>query len=165
MTANITFPHNFYDICQSRLPLARRANMHMYNNYYYGTTNTCLSIRSGGYAFVEYCCFDNAKNPIEVKLGTKKLTGEEEYLWGFVKVFNCKTVNSSWASSDHIKETNDRAKQYANDNIYNQHFDTDSSAFYYDSTNKKSNVTNLITDTSKISTLIPQQAGVLKPAN
>ena len=30
-TACVTFHHNFYDQCSSRLPLGRQANMHMYN--------------------------------------------------------------------------------------------------------------------------------------
>ncbi|MDE7265269.1 MAG: InlB B-repeat-containing protein, partial [Clostridia bacterium] len=31
---NITYHHNYYEGCESRMPLARLANMHMYNNYY-----------------------------------------------------------------------------------------------------------------------------------
>ena len=58
-TTNVTFHHNYYLNCGSRLPLGRQAVMHMYNNYYYGSTGTNMSIRAGGYAFIENSIFEN----------------------------------------------------------------------------------------------------------
>lgn len=160
MTAAVTFHHNYYQGCKSRLPLARAANMHMYNNYYQGTTSTCLSIRSGGYAFVEYCYFDNAKNPVETLLGTKAVEGKKR--WGFVKIYNCEFKKISYTASEHVKETTDRTARFENDNIFSQYFDTDAAAFYYDEANARSDVAGLITDLNEIPVLIPRLAGVMK---
>ena len=112
-----------------------------------------MSIRAGAYAFIEYCYFDNDNVPIETKSGDSKN--------GVVKLFNCKAVGKSIdKSKNKITEVNDRTAKVANDNIFNQNFDTDATAFYYDAVNKKSNVTNLITDVDKVKTEIPKLAGV-----
>ena len=142
-TACVTFHHNWYEICNSRLPLARQANMHMYNNYYDGSTGTNMSIRAGGYAFIEYCYFDNANNPITTQKGDGKK--------GVAKVYQCifdkKNVDSQYTekgTEGDLKNTviivTDRTKTVGNDNIYNQNFDTDSAYFYYDATAKKTKV-------------------------
>lgn len=151
-TANVTFHHNFYDRCSSRLPLGRQANMHMYNNYYYKSSGTNMSIRAGAYALIEYCYFDNANVPIETKTGDSKK--------GVVKLFNCTAVGKSIdTSKNNITVVTDRTAKVANDNIFNQNFDTDVNAFYYDAANKKSAVTSIITDVDEVKTEIPKLAG------
>lgn len=57
MTAAITFHHNWYNNCESRMPFARQANMHMYNNYYETSTGSTMQIYAGAYAFIENCYF------------------------------------------------------------------------------------------------------------
>jgi len=164
LTANVTFHHNYYETCQSRLPLSRQANMHMYNNYYKGTTSTCLSVRAGGYAFVENCYFQDAKNPLEVVQGNEK-SGSK---WGVIKYYNCEFKNSTIITSNnkgnYIHKVTDRSQTVTNYNSFNTKFDTDANAFYYDATNK---VTRLDSDhpmiaTAEVPTKIPQLAGVLK---
>lgn len=145
-TANVTFHHNFYEICESRLPLARQANMHMYNNYYYGSTNTNMSIRSGAYAFIEACYFDNANNPIVTQLGKadKVLTGYGR-LDGYVKAFNCVFVGKQVDTSNYnVTITSDRTATVQNDNIFDDQFDLDSTKFYLNSngTTKATLLTN-----------------------
>lgn len=168
-TANVTFHHNYYDTCTSRLPLARQANMHMYNNYYYKSTGTNMSIRSGGYAFIEYCYFDNVKNPIQTQLGTKtvEVGGESVKLDGYVKLFGCKFVEDEVDSKYrldkakyNITEATTRTQAVENDNIYYENFDTDTKGFYYK--NGKSDVTDLITNVDDIPALIKKSAGVHK---
>lgn len=158
MTANVTFHHNYYQSCKARLPLSRQANMHMYNNYYEGTTDTCLSIRSNGYAFVEYCYFKNAKNPI---------VSVNDSGYGYAKVYNCKFDGSTLASSSYILQTTNRTATIENTNVYNASFDTvvfdiSTQYFYYDAVNKCSDVTDLITDLDTIPTVIKQVAGARK---
>ena len=126
-TANITFHHNFYDKCGSRLPLGRQATMHMYNNYYYGSTGTNMSIRAGGYAFIENSVFENCKNPVETQT-------KEDNKRGVVKSYNNSFINCSGTNNATIVSS--RTQTVDNDNIYNKTFDTDSSFFYYDKTNK-----------------------------
>lgn len=169
-TANVTFHHNYYDQCNSRLPLARQANMHMYNNYYYMSSGTNMSIRSGAYAFIENCYFENAKNPIQTQLGTKsiKLNGKDVKLDGYVKVYNCTFIETQLdnkykldTSEYNITQVDDRAAKITNENIYNQNFDTSSTAFYYDSAANKSKVTRL-DETANVPGVVKKLVGVHK---
>ena len=59
MTSSITFHHNYYNQCQARLPFARQANIHMYNNYYYKSSGNNMQIYAGAYAFIENCYFSD----------------------------------------------------------------------------------------------------------
>lgn len=128
-TACLTFHHNFYDNCTSRLPLGRQANMHMYNNYYYKSTGTNMSIRANGYAFVENCYVEGCNNPFETK-GT-----------GVIKLYGTIVVSSKGVNNAYTANTRDELVK--NSNLYSSSFDTDSNVFYYDATNKKSKVSYL----------------------
>ena len=163
-TANVTFHHNYYQGCKARLPLGRQANMHMYNNYYEGTTDTCLSLRAGAYALVEYCYFKNAKNPIESKAetGAKINNVSEGSLNGAAKVFNCKFDTIQPTSSTYVTIVTDRTKAVTNQNKFHQTFDTDASVFYYDAVNKRTIVTDLITVLDDIPDAVKGCAGVHK---
>ncbi|MGN0804127.1 MAG: hypothetical protein ACI4MS_01970, partial [Candidatus Coproplasma sp.] len=152
-TACVTFHHNYYNNNTSRLPLGRQANMHMYNNYYYKSTGTNMSIRAGAYAFIENCYFENCSTPIEIKTGDSKT--------GAVKLYQNVFSVKNYSSNSYIYDVTDRTKVVANDNIYNQKFDTDSSAFYYDATNKVTDVSVMYTaEETKVN--VPLLAGVQK---
>lgn len=146
-TAAITFHHNYYENCTSRLPLARNANMHMYNNYYYKSTGTNMSIRVNGYAFIEGCYFESCNNPIEIKNSAA------------AKVFN--SVFTGCRGSNGGKVVTSRTATVTNTNTYGTTFDIDSSIFYYDSTNKVSNV-KYLTDAATAKKDCIKYAGVLK---
>ncbi len=159
-TANVTFHHNAYNGCKSRLPLARQANMHMYNNYYNGTTSTDISLRAGAYALVENCYFSSTKS-VNFDLQHDSTNGD-----GAAKVIGCTFAkkNVSYASGldkSYFKENVARDATIANDNKFSKTFDTDSSLFYYDSVNKKSDVTVMFT-AEETKTYVPQLAGVQK---
>ncbi len=135
LTKDITFHHNFYNQVGSRLPLGRQANMHMYNNYYKDISGSCLSLRAGAYAFVEACYFENSKNPFTCKTSSSYANGE-------AKLYQNVLTGCSYDSSD-LKigvEVSSREETVANSCTYGTTFDTDSSKFYYDSTNKVSDV-------------------------
>ena len=152
-TACVTFHHNFYEKCSSRLPLGRQANMHMYNNYYYGSTGTNMSLRAGAYALIENCYFENAKNPVTTQDGDGKR--------GVAKIYNCTFTGVKLDTSKYdVTVVSSRTQSVDNDNIFNKAFDTDSSVFYYDSANKCSDV-EVMTSTADVPTLIPQVAGTL----
>ena len=144
-TANVTFHHNFYDQCSSRLPLGRQANMHMYNNYYYKSSGTNMSIRANAYAFIENSVFEGCKNSIDIQSG------------GVVKLWNCLTINSN-----NVRGTiaSSRDQIVTNSNVFCNDFDTNSSQFYYDSVNKKSNV-EIMTNVEDVSTFVKNNAGSL----
>ena len=134
-TACITFHHNYYEECSSRLPLARQANMHMYNNYYYKSSSYSMSIRANGYAFLENNYFEGGQNPYELQTSTDNGNG-------YVKALNNIFDNVSITADTYYMVNNVTSREEAveNTNVYSTTFDTDSTIFYYDSTNKVSNV-------------------------
>ena len=69
---NLTYHHNYWKNCASRGPLARQANIHMYNNVFEGQTDYCMNPRANAYIFSEYNLFYLCKNPVQVKSGAVK---------------------------------------------------------------------------------------------
>lgn len=154
-TACLTYHHNWYEKCSSRLPLARQANIHIYNNYYDGTTGENMSLRAGAYALVENCYFKNVKAPIVTKIGDSKK--------GIVKVVNC-TFDGCSISSDYKDKTVfvvSRTTIVDNDNVYAKDFDTNPNVFYYDSVAQKSSVATL-TGRNNVPDNVKERSGVHK---
>ena len=144
LTACLTFHHNWYEKCKSRMPYARQANMHMYNNFYDDSTGTTMQIYAGAYAFIEGCYFysDNKRFDLNAK----------NYTTPAVKSFN-NTFDGGTAGSSVTVVTN-RNQTVTNGNIFYltdtnsvkqlySSFDTNPLLFYYDSVNNKSDVTKL----------------------
>ena len=156
LTANLTYHHNFYNECMSRMPLARQANIHIYNNYYYGSTNENMSLRASAYAFIENCYFENAKNPIVS-------AGDDKNGYGYAKILGCifsgKTIDSKYA--DKLVVVTEREQAVENTTKFGQNFDTDSTLFYYDAANKCSDVENMLT-AEEVKEQVPLLAGVMK---
>ena len=149
--ANITFHHNWYQENQARLPYGRQANMHMYNNFYDSSTGTNMQIHDGGYAFIENCYFKNTSKTFEVK--TNK-TSQVPAIKSYQNIFdNCKNYNIT-----NVTITTNRTEVVSNDCLFGSSFDTDSSLFYYDSTNKCSNV-EIMNSASELPTLLPTVSG------
>ena len=69
---NLTYHHNYWYICKARGPLARQANIHMYNNIFYGQTDFCMNTRANAYIFSESNLFYACKNPFRVDSGAIK---------------------------------------------------------------------------------------------
>ena len=69
---HITWHHNYWKNCDSRGPLGRQANMHIYNCIYDGQTSYAMNPRANCYIFSEYNMFINSKNPVEVRSGAVK---------------------------------------------------------------------------------------------
>lgn len=59
----LTMHHNFYKNCNSRLPLFRGGNGHVFNNYYLDVADTGINARIGACLMIEANHFENAKNP------------------------------------------------------------------------------------------------------
>ena len=138
-TASITYHHNYYDNCQSRLPFGRQANMHMYNNYYSASTGNNMQIYAGAFAFIENSYFENCKKTFIL---TEDKTGQTPAIKSYNNEFiSCK-------NHDGATVVTSREQTVTNGNIYNQTFDTSTIDFYYDSINKKSNVTYMTNATT-----------------
>lgn len=131
---NMTFHHNVWYNCGSRIPLLRQANIHFYNNYVYGDSNDkkaalsyVTSLRANSYMYSENNYYEGGKNVFEDTGGAAKLYGNS-----FVQCFGSQTgtiVNSREAQVSSNCTYN--GKSYAN-------FDTNPSLFYYDSVKKQS---------------------------
>lgn len=174
-SASITFHHNYYDDCSSRLPLGRQANMHIYNNYYYSCSTT-MDIRANAYVFSEANYFEQSTLPKVSDGYVKKST---TYYDAAVKSYNDYTVNCTTASgsSNYYVNANDdgsgsrtalgtytkvtdRTTTVTSGHIFAPNFDTSTSLFYYDSTNKKSDVT-VMTEAASVKDFVKANAGAM----
>lgn len=111
---HLTYHHNYWKNCESRGPLARQANIHMYNNIFEGQTSYCMNPRANAYIFSEYNMFLNSKNPVQVRSGAVK------------------SYNDSFAScvgDNDATVVQDRATQVSTSNKY-ANFDTNASLSY-----------------------------------
>ena len=153
-TKNVTFHHNYYNAVGSRLPLGRQANMHIYNNYYY-KCGTAQDIRANAFVLSEANYFEECDNP-------QKVTPDDTYQNPVIKSYGdyltgCGESKATVVTSRTASLTGnckpDGATNYTN-------FDTNSSLFYYDSVNQKSNV-SLLTDATQAKYDCINLAGVL----
>jgi len=151
MTSCLTFHHNYYNQCQSRLPFAREANMHMYNNYYYKSSGNNMQIYAGAYAFIENCYFKDVKNTYSIS--------DRGIATAAVKSYNNIYDNSSNYSSAFI--TTNRCEPVENGNVFANRFDTNSNVFYFNKENNISDV-SLMLDVNSVPTYIPMYAGAGK---
>ena len=64
---NLTYHHNHWKDCESRGPLGRQANIHMYNNFFENQTAYAMNTRADCYIFSEYNLFYQCNDPQWVK--------------------------------------------------------------------------------------------------
>ncbi|MCH5256869.1 MAG: InlB B-repeat-containing protein [Lachnospiraceae bacterium] len=69
---NLTYHHNYWNLCQARGPLTRRANVHMYNNLIMTQTDYSMNTRADAYIFSESNLFYASKSPHAVESGAIK---------------------------------------------------------------------------------------------
>jgi pectate lyase len=60
----ITFHHNRWEHVNSRLPLIRFGQIHIFNNFYSNVDSTAINSRMGAVVRVEHNYFDAVKNPV-----------------------------------------------------------------------------------------------------
>ncbi len=143
-TSHLTFHHNYYRECYSRLPLGRDANMHYYNNLFDSSKSSTMDLRANAYVFSEANYFYKAKNPVKVKGGAV-----------------CKSYNDVFdgvSGDNNATKVTSRTQTVSNNNAYGKNFDTDSANFYYDSTKQVSDVYYL-TDAKKAKEDVLNYAG------
>ncbi|MCC8014675.1 MAG: hypothetical protein LIO87_05720, partial [Eubacterium sp.] len=164
---NYTYHHNYYNSCNSRLPLTRFVNVHLYNNYTYGAS-TAVSARASAFVFSEYNTYDNTTNVFKTQ------DGSSTYGYGKIKSYNDTITNCTNATTGisittassrttaftiGSGDTNQHTSDTYNDS-YITDFDTNSTYFYYDSTNQVSDVSYL-TSADEAVTYVTAQSGVL----
>ena len=162
---NITIHHNYFNNCNSRLPLVRQANVHIYNNYFYKTSGVCSSVRANSSAFIENNYYDQAKNPIML---VKKDSYQGTSVKSFGNLFNNCTTSSNSSTDTYYRQNTVSSRTATISGSCNPtgskeliNFDTNSSLFYYDSTNQVSKVENLL-EASLVKDYCIKYSGVLK---
>lgn len=135
MTKNITFHHNFYENVQSRLPLGRQANLHLYNNYYKSCT-TCVDMRANSYTLSEANYFESCSYP-------HKVTAKSPFPGAAIKSFgdfflSCKNASQAQIVASRTATVKNSCKP---DGVTDcSSFDTEASLFYFDAKKKQSAV-------------------------
>ena len=120
---NVTYHHNHWYMCGSRGPLARNANIHMYNNISEYQTKYCQNMRFGGYIFSEYNLFFDCRNPHTVDAGA-------------IKSFNDNISGVIWEDYEGASIVTDKSEKVENTCSYNgvgidySSFDTDPALSY-----------------------------------
>lgn len=150
LTMSVTFHHNYYNQVGSRLPLGRQANMHFYNNYYY-KCGTAQDLRANAYVLSEANYFEGTSSPQKAQSGAV-IKSYNDYLTGCGSSAATVVTNRTSTLSSSCKP--DGSTSYSN-------FDIDSTKFYYDSTNQKSDV-RLLTSAQQAKEDCLKYAGVVK---
>ena len=125
---NLTYHHNYWYMCKARGPLTRRANVHMYNNVFYGQTDYSMNTRADAYIYSEYNLFYACKSPQAVEGGAIKSYNDSisSVIW------NKGTPATVVTSKDQVVANN---CQFSARGIKYDKFDTDSTLSYIPSNN------------------------------
>ena len=114
---NVTWHHNYWKNCESRGPLGRQANMHLYNNLTEGQSSYCMSLRANCYIFSEYNTYINSKKISNSGGG------------GVCKSYNNTFTNCTGANASDIKIVTDKSQTVTSSNRF-ANFDTNPSLGY-----------------------------------
>ncbi len=128
---HLTYHNNYWKDCESRGPLARQADIHMYNNVFDGQTSYCMNPRANAFIFSEYNLFIDSKDVMEVTSG------------GVVKSFNDTFTNCRGNAQGVIVSSRDEVVE--NNNLYGD-FERNADLSYI-----PSGAYDLETDTAKLS--------------
>ncbi len=165
MQFDITFHHNYWENCGSRIPLLRNANLHFYNNYIsndisqeYGSTGSKLalsyvsSVRANSYMFAENNYYDGCKNTVLTQ------SGGVVKAWGntYYACFEDDLSNRVAQRTDQVPNS----CRYAAGGIDYSSFDTDPKLFYYNASQKRSDC--YLTDAVTARLEVMQKAGTQK---
>ena len=146
---NMTYHHNIWYQCGSRIPLTRQANVHFYNNYVYGdpmekstpyshiakpSLSYVHSLRASCYLFSENNYYEGSKAILRgaSEGGDGKFYGNTYYACSDQKVTVTEVATREQGVSSKSKDPTT--------NISYENFDTNPAVFYYDNTSKKTKV-------------------------
>lgn len=133
---NMTYHHNMWYNCGSRIPLLRNGNVHFYNNYVYGDANDSNaslsyvhSMRANSYLFSEANFYDGCKQVTRKESETGRAKG-----WNNI-LYSCYEINEMVAVASREEKVANNCK-YTSQNINYSTFDTNPSQFYYNAQTK-----------------------------
>ena len=114
---HITWHHNHWKACESRGPLGRQANMHLYNNLIEGQTSYCMRMRANCYIFSEYNTYINCN---KVSSGTGG---------GVCKSYMNTFTGCTGTTASDLKIVTNKGQRVTSGNLY-ANFDTDAALGY-----------------------------------
>ncbi len=141
---NVTWHHNYYKNCESRAPLGRQANLHIYNNLTEGQTSYCMSARANCYIYSEYNTYINSKRISDGNSGGK------------IKSYNNVFQNCTGTNAANMVIATSRDQQVSSTNKY-ANFDTNPAYGYLASGDY-----SLETDTAAAKADVQANAGPMK---
>ena len=128
-TFNVTIHHNWYETVKARQPLARRANIHYYNNYVSDATDYVTSFRGNCLVFSEANFYDGCKQVTQKKDGVG-------VAWNNI-YYACYAENNYTELTSRTETVANSCKFIARNIDYTQ-FYIQPDKFYYDSAKKVS---------------------------
>lgn len=160
----ITYHHNWFDHCDSRMPRVRTMSVHVYNNYFDGISKYGAGATSGSSVFVENNYFRNTKYPMLISMqgsdtnnGTEKGTfsGEDggiiksygNYFDGqnTYKPYNSNSVHfDAYEATSRTEQVPAEVKTLQGGTVYSN-FDTNSTLIYSYITDNATDVPNIVT--------------------
>lgn len=146
---NMTMHHNYFYKVESRIPLGRNVNIHSYNNYFDQCKNVS-DLRKNSYLFSENNHFYYTSKPF---------INSSSYIKSFGDKFEYSSNGNATIVTDRTKTLSGTCKPDGSTNIMN--FDTNSELFYYDSVNKKSDV-SIMLDADEVYSFVVKHAGAGK---
>ena len=146
---NMTMHHNYFYKVESRIPLGRNVNIHSYNNYFDQCKNVS-DLRKNSYLFSENNHFYYTSKPF---------INSSSYIKSFGDKFESSSNGDATIVVDRTKTLSGTCKPDGSKNIMN--FDTNSELFYYDSVNKKSDV-SIMLDADDVYSFVLKHAGAGK---
>ena len=146
---NMTMHHNYFYKVESRLPLGRNTNIHMYNNYFDQCKNA-TDIRKNSYVFSEANYYNSTSKAFNVS---------SSYVKSFGDIFKNTTATGINKVSDRTKTISGTCKPDATNSLMN--FDTNPELFYYDSENKRTDVSILL-NAKDVPEFVTERAGAGK---
>lgn len=93
-TGGITFHHNFFDRTGQRTPRVRWHNVHVYNNYYYGTEIYGVAATNKADVFVENNVFEDSATPMIVSAQSQYTDKFSTNDGGAIKSFGNELINT-----------------------------------------------------------------------
>lgn len=146
---NMTMHHNYFYKVESRIPLGRNVNIHSYNNYFEECKN-CSDLRNNSYMFSENNYYKSCGNPAIPSVSIVKSFGD---------IFDGSSSNQMTVVTKRDKTVSILCKPDSTNDLGN--FDTNSELFYYDSVNKKTDV-SLMLDAEEVPEFVIANAGAEK---
>ena len=143
---NMTMHHNYFYKVDSRLPLGRNVNIHMYNNYFEQCKNAS-DIRKNSYIFSEANYYNGTTKPFIVS---------SSYVKSYGDIFSGSSSSGITKVTDRTKTLSGTCKPDKTNNLMN--FDTNSELFYYDSVNKRTDV-SIMLSASDVPEFVKNHAG------